>query len=435
MEEYTVSRLSALIQRAMEERFHDIILLAEISSLKIATSGHVYFSLKDPDSTNVIDAICWKGVTLKHAIKLSVGMKARFFGRVTTYPSGSKYNYVVEKYEPAGIGELLKMLEERKKKLAAEGLFDVAKKKALPKLPRLIGVVTSPTGAVIQDILKTLNRRFPREVLLWPVLVQGADAANQIAAAVDGMNKLSGRWRPDVVIVARGGGSFEDLMPFNEEIVVRAVANSVIPIVSGVGHETDTTLIDYAADVRAVTPTAAAELVIQERIKLREDVNRAVSRLNSAILGYIEKKKLYLNSHKVLSVQGVISDRIQRADFAFDRLRSIVEGNVALKKSYLQHMSLQKPKIPDTSKDLFYRLTLSFGNLLKNKKNLFALAVNSIEANSYSKILKKGFAFVEASDLTPLTSAKSVASAREFNLVFADGSIKISKKMHQMELF
>lgn len=435
MEEYTVSRLSALIQRAMEERFHDIVLLAEISSLKVATSGHVYFSLKDPDSTNVIDAICWKGVTLKHTIKLSVGMKARFFGKVTTYPSGSKYNFVVDKYEPAGIGELLKMLEERKKKLAAEGLFDLAKKKALPKLPRLIGVVTSPTGAVIQDILKTLNRRFPREVLLWPVLVQGADAANQIAAAVDGMNKLSGRRRPDVVIVARGGGSFEDLMPFNEEIVVRAVANSVIPVVSGVGHETDTTLIDYAADVRAVTPTAAAELVIQERVKLRGDVDKVFSRLNNGILAYIEKKRLYLNSHKVLSIQGLISERIQRADFAFEKLRAIVMGDISLKVARLQHMSLQKPKIQDNLSEVYQRLLFSFSNTLKNKRNSFALAVSSMEANSYSKILKKGFAFVESYDSTPLTSAKSAMSAPSFNLVFADGTVKISKKIHQIDLF
>ena len=272
-------------------------------------------------------------------------------------------------------------------------------------------------------------------MLLWPVLVQGVDAANQIAAAVDGMNKLSGKWRPDVIIVARGGGSFEDLMPFNEEVVIRAVANSVIPVISGVGHETDTTLVDYAADVRAVTPTAAAELVIQERVKLRGDVDSAFSRLNSAALGYIEKKRLYLNSHKVLSVQGLISERMQRSDFVFDKLNSLIMNSISLKVTRLQHISLQKPKIQENLSEIYQRLSFLFDNILKNKRNLFVLAVNSMEANSYSKILKKGFAFVESTDSTPLTSAKSASLASEFNLVFSDGTVKISKKIHQMDLF
>lgn len=433
--EYTVSRLSALIKNTLEKSFSNIVLRAEISSLKVSTLGHVYLSLKDSNSDSVINAVCWKGIVQKSTVKLEVGMEMRFFGSVTTFPSQSKYNFQINRFEIAGLGELLKMLEERKKKLAAEGLFDISKKKTLPKLPRLIGVVTSPTGAVIQDILKTVNRRFPREILLWPVQVQGVGAAHQIAEAIRGMNTLQGNNRPDVLIVARGGGSFEDLMPFNEEEVVRAAAASEIPLISGVGHETDTTLIDYAADVRAVTPTAAAELAVPERIKLRMDVDKVFNNLNSTILNDIEKKKLYLHSNRVLSIQGVVSERIQKADYAFDRISSRVRDVFSSKKAELAELKLQAPKIPENIEEIFQRLSFAFTSKYEADKNTFALLVNSMEANSYSKILKKGFAFVEAENSEPLTSAKKVQSASAFNLVFADGKVKVSKKFYQMDLF
>ncbi len=433
--EYTVSRLSALIKNTLEKNFSNIALRAEISSLKVATSGHVYLSLKDSESDSVLNAVCWKGIAQKSSIKLEVGMDMRFFGSITTYPAQSKYNFQIDRFELAGLGELLKMLEERKKKLAAEGLFDTSKKKSLPKLPRLIGVVTSPTGAVIQDILKTVNRRFPREILLWPVQVQGVGAARQIADAIRGMNALQGDMRPDVLIVARGGGSFEDLMPFNEEEVVRAAAASEIPLISGVGHETDTTLIDYAADVRAVTPTAAAELAVPERIKLRMDVDKVFNNLNSTILNDIEKKKLYLHSNRVLSIQGVVSERIQKADYAFDRISSRVKDALSLKRTKLAELKLQAPKIPENIGEIFQRLSFAFTSKYEANKNAFALLVNSLEANSFSKILKKGFAFVESDKSEPLTSAMKVQTASAFNLVFSDGTVRITKKSHQMDLF
>ncbi len=433
--EYTVSRLSALIKNTLEKSFSDIVLRAEISSLKASTLGHVYLSLKDSDSDSVINAVCWKGIVQKSSVKLEVGMEMRFFGNVTTYPTQSKYNFQINRFEIAGLGELLKMLEERKKKLAAEGLFDSSKKKKIPTLPRLIGVVTSPTGAVIKDILRTVNRRFPREILLWPVQVQGVGAAHQIADAIRGMNALQGNMHPDVLIVARGGGSFEDLMPFSEEEVVRAAAASEIPLISGVGHETDTTLIDYAADLRAPTPTAAAELAVPEKVKLQHDVSKIFLNLHNAIQNYIEKQKLFLNSHKVLSIQGFISERAQKTEFAFDKISSKIKDMISARSMQLVRMNPLPPKIPENIGEIFQRLSFAFTSKYEANKNAFALLVNSMEANSYSKILKKGFAFVESDKAEPLTSAKKTQAAAAFNLVFADGSVRITKKSHQMDLF
>ncbi|MCH8197614.1 MAG: exodeoxyribonuclease VII large subunit, partial [Proteobacteria bacterium] len=247
---FTVGALSNALKRTIEAAFGRVQVRGEISGLKRAASGHVYFSLKDADA--VLDAVCWRGVASALAFMPEDGMEVVLLGRVSIYAQRSKYQIVVEGIELAGEGALLKLIEERKKLLAAEGLFDEARKKPIPYLPDVIGVVTSPTGAVFRDILHRLNDRFPRHVLLWPVLVQGEGAPAAIAAAIEGFNRLkvgAGVPRPDVLIVARGGGSLEDLMAFNEEIVVRAAAASDIPLISAVGHETDVTLIDFAADV------------------------------------------------------------------------------------------------------------------------------------------------------------------------------------------
>ncbi len=243
--EYTVSELSAALKRAVEQGFSYVRVRGEVSGFKRHSSGHCYLALKDAEA--VLDAVCWRGTSLKLAVKPEDGMEVVCTGRLTTYPGRSKYQLVIETMELAGIGALLKMLEERRKRLAAEGLFAEERKKKLPFLPEVIGVVTSSTGAVIRDILHRLSDRFPRRVLLWPVAVQGEGAAEQVARAIEGFNKLAPDGRvpqPDLVIVARGGGSLEDLMAFNEEIVVRAAAASQIPLISAVGHETDTTLID-----------------------------------------------------------------------------------------------------------------------------------------------------------------------------------------------
>ncbi len=272
--EFTVSELSQSLKRTVEDTYGHVRVRGEISGFRGAhSSGHCYFALKDESAK--IEAVIWKGVHGRMRFKPQEGLEVIATGKLTTYPGSSKYQIVIEALEPAGIGALMALMEERKRKLAAEGLFDEARKQLLPWLPEVIGVVTSPTGAVIRDILHRLEDRFPRHVLVWPVKVQGEGSAEQVAAAIRGFNALpeGGKIpRPDVLIVARGGGSLEDLWSFNEEIVVRAAAESMIPLISAVGHETDITLIDFVADKRAPTPTAAAEMAVPVRSDLFVEV-------------------------------------------------------------------------------------------------------------------------------------------------------------------
>lgn len=266
----SVSEISGAVKRVMEDSFGHVRVRGEISKVSRHASGHIYFDLKDDKS--VLAAVCWKGNAGKVGRLLETGLEVIATGRLSTFGGQSKYQLIVENVEPAGEGALLALLEQRKKQLAAEGLFDAARKKPLPYLPRVIGVVTSPTGAVIRDILHRVSDRFPCRVLLWPVRVQGEGAAQEIAAAIEGFGRIAPGGpvpRPDVLIVARGGGSVEDLWCFNEEIVARAVAACPIPLISAVGHETDTTLIDYVSDRRAPTPTAAAEMALPVRAELQ----------------------------------------------------------------------------------------------------------------------------------------------------------------------
>src|SRR6188768_2488086 len=279
--EWTVSELSSALRRTVEDAYGYVRVRGEVSGFKGASpSGHVYFRLKDDKA--VLEAVIWKGAFGRMRVRPEEGLDVIVSGKLTTFAGSSKYQIVIDSLEPAGIGALMKLLEERKKKLAAEGLFDEARKQLLPFLPKVIGVITSPTGAVIRDILHRLQDRFPRRVLVWPVRVQGEGSAEQVAAAIRGFNALpeGGRIpRPDLLIVARGGGSLEDLMPFNEEIVVRAAAESMIPLISAVGHETDITLIDFAADKRAPTPTAAAEMAVPVRSELMLRVDGCARRV------------------------------------------------------------------------------------------------------------------------------------------------------------
>src|SRR6202163_4280887 len=281
--EWTVSELSAALKKTVEDAYGFVRVRGEISGFRGAhSSGHCYFSLKDENAK--IEAVIWKGAFARMRIKPEEGLEVIVSGRLTTYPGQSKYQIVIETLAPAGLGALMALLEERKKKLAAEGLFDAARKQLLPFLPRVIGVVTSPTGAVIRDILHRLADRFPRHVVVWPVRVQGEGSAEQVAAAIRGFNALPAEGpiaRPDLIIVARGGGSLEDLWSFNEEIVVRAAAESMIPLISAVGHETDVTLIDFASDKRAPTATAAAEMAVPVRAELLLDID-SLSRRASA---------------------------------------------------------------------------------------------------------------------------------------------------------
>ncbi|WP_421792549.1 exodeoxyribonuclease VII large subunit [Hyphobacterium sp.] len=290
--EFSVSELANSLKRTVEDAYGHVRVRGELGRVTIARSGHAYLDLKDEKA--VIDAVMWKGLVSRLNFRPEEGLEVICEGKLTTYPGRSKYQIIIERMEPAGAGALMALLEERKKKLAAEGLFEASKKRAIPFLPQVIGVVTSPTGAVIRDILHRLEDRFPRHVLLWPVLVQGEGAAAQITAAIEGFNAIDGSGpvpRPDVLIVARGGGSVEDLWCFNEENVVRAAAASDIPLISAVGHETDTTLIDFASDRRAPTPTGAAEMAVPVRAELMQAVRSQSERLTRGLMRLSEQRR------------------------------------------------------------------------------------------------------------------------------------------------
>jgi exodeoxyribonuclease VII large subunit len=320
--EYTVSELSHKLKRVVEEEFSYVRVRGEISKVTVAKSGHLYTSLKDVDA--VLDAICWKGTVARLGVRPEEGMEVICTGRLTTYPGRSNYQLIIETMELAGQGALLKMLEERRKKLAAEGLFEAARKKKIPFLPELIGIITSPTGAVIRDIMHRLDERFPRRVLLWPVMVQGQTASASVIAAIRGFNSLpaDSPHRPDLLIVARGGGSLEDLMPFNDEALVRAVAASAIPVISAVGHETDTTLIDYAADLRAPTPTAAAEKAVPVRTELLAQVIDTERRMISGTQRLLQHHRTHLQGlgRGLGDPKRLLDASLQRLDHLSSRL-------------------------------------------------------------------------------------------------------------------
>jgi exodeoxyribonuclease VII large subunit len=329
--EYTVSELAFALKRSIEDKFSFVRVRGEVSGFKRVSSGHCYLSLKDAEA--VIDAVCWRTTAIRLSIKPEDGMEVVCTGRLTTYPGRSKYQLIIDTIELAGVGALLKLLEDRRKRLAAEGLFAVERKQKLPFLPEVIGVVTSPSGAVIRDILHRLSDRFPRRVLLWPVAVQGEGAAAQVAAAIAGFNRLSPAGpvpRPDVLIVARGGGSLEDLMPFNDEIVVRAAAASAIPLISAVGHETDTTLIDHAADRRAPTPTAAAEIAVPVRLDLVAELDGKGARLAGGLARLLAERRLRLQglARGLPEPRDLIGGAAQRLDDRAERLRLATEAQL-----------------------------------------------------------------------------------------------------------
>jgi exodeoxyribonuclease VII large subunit len=332
--EYTVSELSGAVKRVIEGEFGLVRVRGEVGRVSRPASGHLYFDLKDDRS--VIAAISWKGQVARMQVRPEEGMEVVATGRMTTFPGQSKYQLIVDDVAPAGAGALMAMLEKRKAALGAEGLFDPARKKPIPYLPRVIGVVTSPSGAVIRDILHRLRDRFPRHVLIWPVAVQGQDCAAQVAAAIRGFNLLEPGGpipRPDVLIVARGGGSLEDLWGFNEEIVVRAAAGSAIPLISAVGHETDTTLIDHAADLRAPTPTAAAELAVPVRLELLATLEALGARLMRGVgQGVVLRRQRLRDLVRALPrVETLVATPRQRLDGAAMRLAAALGLAVAAK--------------------------------------------------------------------------------------------------------
>ena len=341
--EFSVSELSGALKRAIEDRFGYVRVRGEVSGYRGPhSSGHVYFSLKDASAR--LDAVIWKGAFGRMRVKPEEGLEVVVTGKLTTFPGKSAYQIIVESLEPAGVGALMALLEARRRKLAEEGLFDPARKQLLPYLPRVIGVVTSPTGAVIRDILHRLSDRFPVHVLVWPVRVQGETSAAEVAQAIRGFNALApgGRLaRPDILIVARGGGSLEDLWSFNEEIVVRAAAESEIPLISAVGHETDWTLLDQVADVRAPTPTAAAELSVPVRVELLATLADLDGRRRGAILRLAERRRADLRAlaRALPSGDAILAQPRQRLDTAIARLRSRSRESFDARSLAVAHLS------------------------------------------------------------------------------------------------
>jgi exodeoxyribonuclease VII large subunit len=338
--ECTVSELSAALRRTVEDAYGYVRVRGEVSGFRGAhSSGHAYFALKDEGAR--IEAVIWKSVFGRMRIKPEEGLEVIATGRLTTYPGRSTYQIVIESLEPSGIGALMALLEERKRKLAAEGLFDDARKQLLPFLPSLVGVITSPTGAVIRDILHRLAERFPRRVMVWPVRVQGDGSAEQVAAAIQGFNALPAAGpipRPDLLIVARGGGSLEDLWSFNDETVVRAAAASVIPLISAVGHETDVTLIDFAADRRAPTPTAAAEMAVPVRCELVADIEALGRRSRIGWSRSLEGRRTELRAciRAWPTPDALLGGPRQRMDAAAERLPRALKANAQI---HLTHYS------------------------------------------------------------------------------------------------
>ena len=436
--EFSVGEISNALKRTVEGAFSHVRVRGEISGLKKPPSGHLYFDLKDENA--VINSVCWKGVARRLKYLPEDGLEVIVTGKITTYAPRSNYQLVVESIEPAGAGALMAMLEERRKKLAAEGLFDADRKQDIPYLPRVIGVVTSPTGAVIKDILHRLADRFPTHVLLWPVLVQGEKAAEQVAAAIKGFNALDGQGdvpRPDLLIVARGGGSLEDLWAFNEEVVVRAAAQSDIPLISAVGHETDTTLIDFASDLRAPTPTAAAELAVPVLVDLVATVSDLDRRRHQAMVRSMEERRTQLRglSRGMPSLQDLLGLRQQRFDEMAERLPRALRANT----------QVHRQKLTDRSAGL--RPSVLLNRLAQHRDRLDLVQTRVKPAMSrrladagtrldglgrllgslgYHSVLSRGYAVVRDSDDRPIMSSQIAEPGDALAIEFADGRTHVS---------
>lgn len=454
--EYTVSELAGAVKRVIEDGFGFVRVKGELGRVTRAASGHLYLDLKDENAT--ISGVVWKGTAQRLKIAPEMGMEVVAIGKLTTFPGQSKYQIIIDGLEPAGAGALMAILEERRKKLAAEGLFDAARKKPIPFLPDVIGVVTSSSGAVIRDILHRLRERFPRHVIVWPTLVQGKGAETQIAAAIRGFNALPAGGdvpRPDVLIVARGGGSLEDLWCFNEEIVVRAAAESRIPLISAVGHETDTTLIDFAADLRAPTPTAAAEKAVPMRSELVAETLNKERRMIAAESRRREEQR----TRMIAAARGlgrpddILGVSAQRLDRATDRLIAGLAARRAEAATRFartaarfgpQALSLGRARREGALDGLGKRLSVErlrqraadFARslareaarldslrprLLNQPRDRLGALAGLLNSLSYRGVLDRGFALVKSEGGKLARRAADLPGSGGVTLVFADG--------------
>jgi len=397
---FSVSDASALLKKVVETAFPEIRIRGELSQITRATSGHMYMTIKDANAA--INAIIWRGTPVN--FKLEEGVEVIITGRFTTYPARSNYQIIINSIEMAGVGAILKMLEERKQKLAREGLFDAERKKPIPRFPQTIGVVTSPTGAAFQDIQNRLRERFPVKVLLYPATVQGNTAAAEVAAGIEYFNRMN---NVDVIIVARGGGALEDLLPFSEEIVVRAAAASHIPLISGVGHEPDWMLIDFAADVRAPTPTGAAEMVVPTKISLIQDLDNLSHRLNTAFTTNLVNLKRGLDAIVLKNPKQVLMEQSQRLDDLMRTMNIIIDKKMQYVHQRIELMS-RFPTILSTKLAVLNQSVQHMGQML-----------NSL---SYKNVLNRGFAIVRDKD----NKIISTVSATPASIEFADGVLKLN---------
>lgn len=453
--EFSVSEISSALKNTIEDIYGHVRIRGEVGRLTRPGSGHVYFDLKDDKA--VLAAVAWKGVAGRWRFQPEQGLEVIVTGKLTTFAGQSKYQIIVDNVEPAGVGALMALLEERRKKLAAEGLFDRERKKELPYLPRVIGVATSPTGAVIRDILHRLADRFPTQVVVWPCRVQGENCAPEIAAAVRGFNSFAPDGpipRPDLIIVARGGGSIEDLWGFNEEAVVRAVAESDIPVISAVGHETDTTLIDYAADMRAPTPTGAAEVAVPVRSELiayvedlgqrqRNGTRRIASagrdRLRAAAAGLPRPAELLSNARQRLDFAG---ERLAGGLRAAGQKKAIALARIAPRLSatllrqrnndYARQVDRLTARLPQALTQAANRAQTKFTPIekrlapamtrtLADRQQRLAASAKLLETLSYKSILGRGFSLVTDDAGNLVRSAEKLSPGAQIGLEFADG--------------
>ncbi|WP_010141761.1 exodeoxyribonuclease VII large subunit [Oceanicola sp. S124] len=481
--EFTVSELSGAVKRVVEGEFAHVRVRGEIGRVSFPRSGHVYMDLKDDRS--VIAGVIWKGVASRLETRPEEGLEVVVTGRLTTFPGQSKYQLVIEDMAPAGMGALMAMLEKRKQMLAAEGLFEASRKKPLPFLPEVIGVVTSPSGAVIRDILHRLRDRFPRKVLIWPVAVQGKTCAPEVARGIAGFNAMTPGGalpRPDLIIVARGGGSLEDLWGFNEEIVARAAAASEIPLISAVGHETDTTLIDFVSDRRAPTPTAAAELAVPVRGELLawvaeqgarltraqtqavetrgrwlRDLSRALprpetltegpkqrldylsDRLPNALRGLAQRRRVTLSERGALRpalLRGRLAEEGRRLEALSARLRPALDRAVTAKREALGYRS-DRLSLRPISRDLarqkgdlaetLARLSRAGEADLRRRRDRLGAAERMRETLGYKATLRRGYVLVHDGEGQLLRSRDAAAAASGLRLEFADGNLELGE--------
>jgi exodeoxyribonuclease VII large subunit len=481
--EITVSELSNALKRAIEDRFGYVRVRGEISGYRGPhSSGHAYFSLKDANAR--LDAVIWRSAFQRLRVKPEEGLEVVATGRLTTFAGKSSYQIVIETIELAGVGALMALLEARRKKLAEEGLFDAARKRKVPFLPRVVGVVTSPTGAVIRDILHRLADRFPVRVVVWPVRVQGETSAAEVAAAIDGFNALppdGTAARPDVLIIARGGGSLEDLMSFNDEAVVRAVARSAIPLIAAVGHETDWTLIDHAADLRAPTPTAAAEFAVPVRAELLAAIAELEGRGRGAILRFAHRLRADLRAmaRALPGGEAIVAGPRQRLDRAAETLIARVRGTIdqralraaglarrlarhsprahlagqserlrgligrlarfktilverprqaagAAARAFAREAASEARRRGERAQGLVRlqaRLRRAFGEPLESRRARVAATAQMLDAVSYHGVLERGFALVRDEAMRPRRRAAEIRAAEPLRIEFADGVV------------